>query len=37
MSFCKTIKDTLVLATSDKSDDWFTYVNAKILFKANSN
>lgn len=36
-SFCKTIKDTLVLATSDKSDDWFTYVNAKILFKANSN
>lgn len=37
LSFCKTIKDTLVLATSDKSDDWFTYVNAKILFKANSN
>ena len=36
-SFCKTIKDTLALATSDKSDDWFTYVNAKILFKANSN
>ena len=37
LSFCKTIKDTLVLATSDRSDDWFTYVNAKILFKANSN
>lgn len=36
-SFCKTIKDTLALATSDKSDNWFTYVNAKILFKANSN
>ena len=34
-SFCKTIKDTLALATSDKSEDWFTYVNAKILFKAN--
>ena len=37
LSFCKTIKGTLALATSDSSDDWFTYVNAKILFKANSN
>jgi hypothetical protein len=37
ISFCKTVKDTLALATHDESEDWFTYVNAKILFKANTN
>lgn len=37
ISLCKTVKDTLALATHDESDDWFTYVNAKILFKANAN